>query len=220
MPLAKSLVRTLVGLAWLAATVTAQAQSVALSGMLGAKALLVVDGSAPKAVGAGESFRGVKVISTQGDSAVVELDGKRQSLRVGEAPVSVGSGGASGTSGTRLVLTAGTGGHFLVQGQINGKAATMVIDTGATAVVLDEAQAQRMGLKYNTNLPMTVSTANGVIPAWYVKINTLRVGDLTLYDVDGVVTSGSMPYVLLGNSFLSRFQMTRTNDQMVLEKRF
>ncbi|HMZ87708.1 MAG TPA: TIGR02281 family clan AA aspartic protease, partial [Giesbergeria sp.] len=29
----------------------------------------------------------------------------------------------------------------------------------------------------------------------------------------------AMPYVLLGNSFLGQFQMTRTNDQMVLEKR-
>lgn len=219
MPLAKSVARTLWGLAWLAMAATAQAQSVALSGMLGNKALLVVDGSAPKALGAGESFRGVKVLSTQGDSAVVDVDGKRQSLRVGEAPVSVGAG-TSAASGTRLVLSADSGGHFLVQGQINGKAATMVVDTGATAVVLDEALAQRMGLKYNTNLPMRVSTANGVIPAWYVKLSTVRVGDVTLYDVDGVVTSGSMPYVLLGNSFLSRFQMTRTNDQMVLEKRF
>lgn len=219
MPLAKSVARTLWGLAWLAMAAMAQAQSVALSGMLGNKALLVVDGSAPKALGAGESFRGVKVLSTQGDSAVVDVDGKRQSLRVGEAPVSVGAG-TSAASGTRLVLSADSGGHFLVQGQINGKAATMVVDTGATAVVLDEALAQRMGLKYNTNLPMRVSTANGVIPAWYVKLSTVRVGDVTLYDVDGVVTSGSMPYVLLGNSFLSRFQMTRTNDQMVLEKRF
>ena len=62
----------------------AQAQSVNLSGMLGTKALIVVDGSAPKAVGAGESWHGVKVIATQGDSATVEVDGKRQSLRVGD----------------------------------------------------------------------------------------------------------------------------------------
>lgn len=220
MPLSTPFARLLGGLVWLLAAATAQAQSVNLSGMLGAKALLVVDGGAPKAVAAGESWRGVKVLSTQGDSAVVEVDGKRQNLRVGEAPVSVGGGGASGASGTRLVLTADSGGHFMVQGQINGKAATMVVDTGATGVVIAEAEAQRMGLKYNTGLPMKVSTANGVVPAWYIKLSTLRVGDITSYDVDGVVTSGSMPYVLLGNSFLSRFQMTRTNDQMVLEKRY
>jgi aspartyl protease family protein len=53
-----------------------------------------------------------------------------------------------------------------------------------------------------------------------MKISTIRVGDVVAYDVDGVVTTGAMPYVLLGNSFLARFQMTRTNDQMVLEKRY
>jgi aspartyl protease family protein len=82
------------------------------------------------------------------------------------------------------------------------------------------ADAQRMGLNYQAGQMVPMSTANGVIPAWRVKLATVRVGDVLVYDVDSVVTSGSMPYVLLGNSFLSRFQMTRTNDQMVLQKRF
>jgi aspartyl protease family protein len=65
---------------------TALAQSVALQGMLGSKALLIVDGGAPKAVAPGETHKGVKVLSTQGDQAVVEIDGKRHTLRVGDAP--------------------------------------------------------------------------------------------------------------------------------------
>lgn len=219
MPLAPTLLRTLLALSVLG-TGAAYAQAVALSGMLGNKALVVVDGSNPKALAAGESFRGVRLVSTQGDTAVVEIDGKRQTLRVGDAPVSVGGGAPAGGSGGRIVLTADSGGHFMAQGQINGKSATMMVDTGATGVVIAESDAQRMGLKYNTALPMRISTANGVIPAWYVKINAVRVGDVVAYDVDGVVASGSMPYVLLGNSFLSRFQMNRTNDQMVLEKRY
>ena len=55
---------------------------------------------------------------------------------------------------------------------------------------------------------------------WRIKLGSVRVGDVEIFDVDGVVSSGSMPFVLLGNSFLSRFQMTRTNDQMVLLKRY
>lgn len=219
MPSATSLIRALTVLALLGVS-AAYAQSVALSGMLGSKALLVVDGGAPKALASGESHRGVKLVSTQGDTAVVDIEGRRQTLRVGDAPVSVGVGNAAGASGSRIVLSADSGGHFMIQGQINGKAATMVVDTGATSIVIAETEAQRMGLKYNTGLPMRVSTANGVVPAWYLKISTVRVGDVVAYDVDGVVTSGSMPYVLLGNSFLSRFQMTRTNEQMVLEKRY
>ena len=55
----------------------AQAQSVALAGMLGSKALLIVVGTTPKSVAAGETHQGVKVISTAGDQAVIEQGGKR-----------------------------------------------------------------------------------------------------------------------------------------------
>jgi aspartyl protease family protein len=195
------------------------AQSVALTGMLGNKALLVVDGSPPKSVAAGDSHKGVKVISTQGEVAVLEIGGKRQSLRVGDAPVSVGST-LSADAGSRIVLTAGSGGHFYTTGQINGRTSQMMIDTGATGVAISSADADRMGIDYKSGRPMQASTANGVINGWRIKLASVQVGDVIVREVDAAVTSGSMPYVLLGNSFLTRFQMTRTNDQMVLEKRF
>jgi aspartyl protease family protein len=119
-----------------------------------------------------------------------------------------------------VVLTVGSGGHFSTQGQINGKAVHMVVDTGASVVAMSMADAQRMGVDYKAGQVVSMSTANGVIPAWRVKLASVRVGDVLVYDVDSVVTSGSMPFVLLGNSFLSRFQMTRSNDQMVLQKRY
>jgi aspartyl protease family protein len=198
----------------------AMAQTVGLSGMLGGKALVIVDGSAPKSVAAGESYKGVKVVSTQGDQAVVEIAGKKTTLRVGDAPANVGGGGGTDNAATKVVLTASSNGHFFTQGQINGRAAQLVVDTGASVVSMSTADAQRMGINYENGQRVQMSTANGVIPAWRIKLNTVRVGDVQMYDIDAVVSSGSMPYVLLGNSFLSRFQMTRTNDQMVLEKRF
>jgi len=200
------------------------AQTVGLSGMLGSKALVIVDGSAPKGVAVGDTYKGVKIVSTKGDQAVVEIDGKRHTLRVGDAPASVGSGGGTGADGgsgsTRIVLTAGDGGHFFTMGQINGSAVQLVVDTGATVVSLSVAEARRMGLKYESGQMVGMSTANGVIPGWRIQLTSVRVGDVVVHGVDAIVSSGSMPYVLLGNSFLSRFQMTRTNDQMVLEKRY
>jgi aspartyl protease family protein len=195
------------------------AQSVALTGMLGGRALLIVDGAPPKPVSAGDSYKGVKVLSTEGDTAVLEIAGKRHSLRVGDAPASVGARG-SAEGGSRVVLSAGSGGHFLTQGQINGTSVPMVVDTGASVVSLSTQEADRVGLNYKTGQQVHMSTANGVIPAWRIKLASVRVGDVLVYDVDSVVSSGAMPYVLLGNSFLSRFQMTRSNDQMVLEKRY
>ena len=198
----------------------AMAQTVGLSGMLGGKALIIVNGAAPKTVAAGDTYKGVKIVSTQGDQAVVEISGTRHTLRVGDAPTSVGAGSGVGDSGNRIVLTAGSGGHFFTLGQINGKSVQMVVDTGATAVSLSVQDAQRLGIAYQSGQPMRVSTANGVVPAWVIKLSSVRVGDVSVHGVDAVVSAGSMPYVLLGNTFLTHFQMTRANDQMVLEKRY
>jgi aspartyl protease family protein len=198
----------------------ALAQSVSLTGMLGGKALVIIDGAPPKTVAAGETFKGVKVVSTLGDSAVLEMGGKRFTMHVGDAPASVGSSAGSDPSGKRIVLLAGSGGHFVTAGQINGKAVQVVVDTGATLVALSQTEAQRIGLNYQAGQAAQISTANGVIPAWRVRLESVRIGDVIVYDVESVVTSGTMPFILLGNSFLTRFQMTRTNDQMVLEKRF
>lgn len=66
-------------------------QNVALSGVLGSKALVVINGAPPKMLSAGQTHSGVKVISASGDQAVLEIGGKRVNLRVGEAPVSSGS---------------------------------------------------------------------------------------------------------------------------------
>jgi aspartyl protease family protein len=209
----------LLGAALLAAT-AASGQSVALQGMLGAKALLIVNGSAPKTVAAGETHQGVKVVSTSGDEAVVEVGGKRHTLRVGEAPASVGGRGGGPARGSRIVLTAGTGGHFMAQGAINGQAVRFMVDTGASLIGMGAADAQRLGLNYKAGEPGMVSTANGMAPAWKMKLASVRVGDVEVFDVDALVSPQPMPYILLGNSFLTRFQMNRENDQMVLERRY
>lgn len=201
-------------------SIAAHAESVALAGMLGSKALLVVDGSAPKSVAAGETHQGVKVISTSGDQAVIEQAGKRVTLRVGEAPVSMGASGGGGGRGTRIVLTAGTGGHFMTPGQINGKAAQFMVDTGATSIAMSGADATRVGINFKNGQPVNMSTANGITQGFRVKLNSVRIGDVEVFDVDAVVTPQAMPFMLLGNSFLTRFQMTRENDQMTLVKRY
>ena len=196
----------------------ALAGSVALQGMMGSKALLIVDGGAPRTVGPGETHNGVKVISTAGDSAVVEIDGKRHTLRVGDAPASVGSSGSA--AGTRIVLPMDRGGHFMAQGAINGKAVRFMVDTGASAIGIGAGEADRLGINYRAGRPMQVNTANGVAPAYLVKLSSVRIGDVEVHEVDALVSPQAMPFVLLGNSFLSRFQMQRTNDQMVLDRRF
>jgi aspartyl protease family protein len=81
-------------------------------------------------------------------------------------------------------------------------------------------EAQRIGLNYKAGQLGWGSTANGNVAVWHVKLGSVRIGDVVINDVNAAVLPSAMPYVLLGNSFLSRFQMKRDNDQMVLERRY
>ena len=204
----------------LLAVTAAHSQSVTLSGMVGSKALLIVDGSAPKIVAAGEDFKGVKVVSTQGDSAVLMVGGKRLNVRVGDSPASVGEQAGGKSSGSKIVLTAGDGGHFLAAGSINGKSVQFMVDTGATTIAMGSAEAKRMGIDYTAGKPVRMNTANGSTLGYLLTLNTVRIGDVEVHNVDAIVSQQAMPYVLLGNSFLTRFSMRRDSDQMVLERRF
>ena len=207
----------------LAALPAAHAQSVALAGMLGSKALLVVNGTSPKTVAAGDTYEGVKVISTSSDQAVIEQSGKRFTLRLGDAPVNIGaskSGGIGGGRGNKIILTASSGGHFITAGQINGRAVQFMVDTGATTVAMGELEAERAGLNYKTGQPIMMSTANGITQGYKIRLDSVRVGDVEVLDIDAVVTPQAMPFMLLGNSFLTRFQMLRDNDQMTLTRKY
>lgn len=204
----------LAGAAW-----PASAQSVAMTGSMGSKALLVVDGSAPKALAAGETHRGVKVVAVRPDQVTVEVGGKRQSIDLGGAPVSIGGGGG-GSGGTQIVLTATSGGHFVTSGSINGRATQFLVDTGATSVAMSADEARRMGINYEQGERGVGNTANGAVPIWRVTLKSLRIQDVEVYGVDAVVVPSGMPHVLLGNSFLTRFQMKRENDMLTLTRRF
>ncbi|GAA4422201.1 hypothetical protein GCM10023090_12960 [Acidovorax lacteus] len=193
----------------------ASGQTVALAGVLGSKALLVIDGNAPRALAPGETHGGVRLMALQGDTAQVDVGGDRRTLRLGEAPVSVGTR----ANGRRVVLSADGRGHFVSLGQINGRTMQYMVDTGASTVAIGVSDAERMGLDYRQGQRVTMGTANGVAQGWRIVLDTVRLGDVMLYGVEAVVTPQPMPFVLLGNNVLGEFKMTRTPDQMVLEKR-
>ena len=194
------------------------AQTVSMSGSLGDKALLMIDG-APRTVATGATVQGVKLVSVTGNDAVVEIKGKRVTVLMGGAQVSLG-GQASSGGGSQIVLTAGSGGHFITAGGINGKAVRFMVDTGATSVAMSIAEAEHIGLNYHHGQRMYVGTANGNVPAYKVRLAEVRVGDVVVYDIEAMVVPAQMEFILLGNSFLTRFQMKRENETMTLSKRF
>jgi aspartyl protease family protein len=210
--------RLLAAAAALLACGAAFGQTVALSGSLGDKALLVIDGT-PRTVAAGGTVQGVKLVSVSGDQAVVEVQGKRVRLVLGGAQVSLGGAPSEG-GGSQIVLTAGSGGHFFATGAINGKSVRFVVDTGATYVSLGANEAERLGIDYRRGERGTTRTANGPMAVYKVTLASVRVGDVQVYEVEALVGQAPMDQVLLGNSFLTRFQMKRENDMMTLNRRY
>ncbi len=215
---AKRLLHAALGCAALLAASIAFAQTVSMSGSFGDKALLVIDG-APRTLAIGGTVNGVRLISLVGGEAVVEVKGKRVTLAMGGAQVNLGGAPSEG-NGSQIVLTADGAGHFFTTGTINGQSVRFLVDTGATNIGLSQAEADRLGLDYRRGARGYTVTANGPVPVYRTSISTVRIGDVQVYNVDATVVPAQMSHVLLGNSFLTRFQMKRENDRLTLDKRF
>ncbi len=194
----------------------AAAQSVQLAGTMGGKALLLIDGK-PRTLAVGESHAGVKLLSAKEGQAQVDRNGVVTSLRMGDAPAAVGGGVAPNPSAREIVMTAGPGGHFVTQGMVNGRPMQFMVDTGATVIALSEADADRLGLDWRSGQRSVTHTANGAVTTHRITLSAVKVGEITVSNVAAAVVPAPMPFALLGNSFLSRFQMRRDNDVMRLE---
>lgn len=204
--------------AGLLAAAAAGAADVALAGLLPGRAVVVVNGGNPRTLSVGgKTPEGVKLLAVEDGAALFEIDGKRERLVLGAHAVS--SGGAGG--GSSVTLTADSRGQFFTQGSVNGAPVRFVVDTGATYVALGASDAVRAGIDYrNKGQPGQAMTANGVIRSWRVPGNSVRLGDITLHEVDVAVQENNMPVVLLGMSFLNRVEMKRAGDTMTLKKRY
>ena len=194
----------------------AQATSVSVIGLFKDKAIVSIDGGKPRTLSAGETVQGVKLISANSEGASFEVDGKRRSLAMGQSF----AGGSRTDQRASISLTADVRGHFAAAGSINGYPVNFLVDTGATSIAINAAEAKRMGLDYKAGQAVGVGTAVGVVPAWRVTFNTVKVGDITVNQVDGLVVESGLNVPLLGMSFLNRMEMKRDGQIMTLTQRY
>jgi aspartyl protease family protein len=192
------------------------AVDVGVVGLFPGKAVLVIDGGSPRTVPVGANVSGVKLIAVDQDGATVEISGRRQRLAIGQHAHSGGDGGGAQTTS----LTADGRGHFITTGTVNGATIRFMVDTGATSVALGASDARRANVSTANARPVMVQTANGITQAWVVTLNSVRVGDVTLNEVEGIVHQHDMPVALLGMSFLNRMEMKRDGQTMTLRKRY
>ena len=99
-------------------------------------------------------------------------------------------------------------GHFAVKAQINGAAVSLMVDTGASTVVLRQVDAKQAGInigRLTYNVP--VQTANGVTFAARVRLSSVTIGSIRVEQVEALVgRPGALRESLLGMTFLSRLR--------------
>jgi aspartyl protease family protein len=203
---------------WLCVALSAAAQSVALQGRMGSsQALLVIDGQA-QVVGIGQTVAGVRLLSVDEGQADVMVGGQRRTLMLGTQPSRVGGDRSIG-GGREIVLFAGRGGHFNGNLRVNGRWVPFIVDTGATTVAIPRNLAAQLGIEVKGPPTGWGQTANGVVPFYRVTLSSVRIGDVEIANVVADVLPADMQHVLLGNSYLTRFQMSRVNDTLRLTLR-
>ncbi len=117
-----------------------------------------------------------------------------------------------------LVLKANRQKHFVMTGQINGRPATLVLDTGATNVAIPAKMATR--LKLASGQPGIAMTANGPVTVYSTRIAKLQLGDIVLYDVPADLNPGmnGSDEILLGMSALSQVEFSQRDGQLFLSQ--
>ncbi|MFZ1110419.1 MAG: TIGR02281 family clan AA aspartic protease [Rhodomicrobium sp.] len=111
-------------------------------------------------------------------------------------------------------------GHFIAKTQVNGKSIRMIVDTGASTVVLRPEDARKAGIQIAAlDYTVPVETANGRAFAARVKLERVSLGELTLEKVEALVTRpGALQQSLLGMSFLSRLRSYEFSGNKLLMK--
>ena len=187
-------------------------------GLFSNKAIVSINGSAPQTISAGQTKNGVKLIAADSESATFMVEGKRQTLKMGQAASVAGNAGP--INNNPVSLYADSQGHFTGNLSINGASLKYLVDTGATTVALNSGDAKFAKIDYEKGEKAQASTANGVVEVYVVKINTLKIGTIILNNVEATVHEGGAPdVVLLGMSALNKLDMKRENSIMTLTKK-
>lgn len=147
--------------------------------------------------------------SEAGDAAIDEATPSAQS----QAPAA-----PRAVSGDGVVVARGPEGHFTTQAVVNGAAFPMVIDSGASLVVLRREDALAAGISvFPSEFTGTAQTAGGPVRTKRVTIDRLQIGGIERRNVAAAVVDADLPMSLLGQSFLAQLiEMRIADDAMIL----
>lgn len=209
-------------LVMLASSAVIAANNVKAIALFNDRAMLAIDGGKAKIVRAGDTYAGVKLISSNTSEAVVEYGGQRKTLRLNSAVVlskSLAVAPAKSYFAT-VEMEVNNQGFFQGNGAVNGRELEFLVDTGANLVVMSSRHADSIDLQYRSGAQTNASTAAGNAPMYLVQLDTVSLGGIELENVAAGVIVGRFPEIpLLGMTFLSQLNMERNGDIMRLSRR-
>ena len=194
------------------------APDVRVVGLFNDQAVLQINGRQHVLKAGQTSPEGVKLLEADSESAVLQIEGERIEARL-DGRVSARK---QGSTAREVQVWRNTSGMYTTVGSINGLPVSFLVDTGATQVAMNAAQARRLGIDYRvTGSPAEVTTASGVERAWMVSLDSVKVGELEVRNVQAVVLEGTQPQTtLLGMSYLGRMKIINDGQLMTLQKKY
>lgn len=198
----------------LASAVLAQPE-VQVNGLFKGAAVLTIDGR-QQMLREGASSGGVKLISADTQKAVVEVGGKRHELKLSQQ-----ISGSYQTAQRQEISIPSIDNQFITQARINGVNIQVLVDTGATSVALNSADARRLGIDYAKGQRGYATTASGTAPMYNVVLRSVEVGGIVVSGVEAGVIEGDFPVTpLLGMSYLHHVEMRNENGVLYLRSKY
>ena len=136
------------------------------------------------------------------------------------SPVAAVAAAPAPTGSRRLVIRAGQGGHFAVDGRIEGRLIGLMVDTGASHIALRASDAARLGFHaWPRDYSIKIGTANGEGHAALVQLGMVEIGNIVVRDLPALVSPDEALGVnLLGMSFLSRVRWSHDHGNLIIEQ--
>ncbi len=195
----------------------AATDSVKVVALFSDKAMLMINGE-NIIMKKGDVIQGVTLISANGRGAVVRFEnGVEKQFGLNQ---SINQAFKKPTN-NKLTVYSNNSGMFLMPGEINGRKTRFLLDTGATFISMSSVEADKLGLSYLSAGKGMVQTASDVVPVWKIKLDNVKVGGISVSNVEAVVLNGSNPKpILLGMSFLKHLKMQRNGAAMLIEQKY
>lgn len=197
-------------------------ENIIINGLFKDKVVVTIDGKQQILKKNKLTPEGVKLIKSNSKEAIIEIDGISKIFtldeKIGNTFKTTSDDKNTISIRKRAIIKGDANGMYLTKGQINGKTVEFLIDTGATYVSMSSDLAKQLKIKYEKGNKIQLETAKGMSIAYEIKLKKVKVGDIELYNILGVVSDDMPSITLLGMSFLRKLDMKRKGKTMILEK--